>query len=362
MANLDYPAPEVITSDNYINITTSETTVLTSREQTVLFLNEDGTINTMGTEIPGSSPQYTVSAPQVSPGTPLDLTSLAPLPPMSSLMPPHMMSPDMMQHNMMSPPHSGYASSSPPGQEYQVSPPAPGYTNTSPTTALNSLRSPLSPPSVQNVLSASNGVRYTQQMPRDVLDNALNSIIPFNPSQSPPDIQQENVGGGNEVYLQQNQENYLLLEELNRMAPAPGQFQLSAEQPPAFLEVVPPQNSATQNGFKRKNRESPETVVPSYKRSRTHTSIGAMGQAIHGLEGEKVQVCPLCRWVARTKNPYRHLQDHLGRPLVDVDYFHKTLSTIIFTARTHFKEHLVRDLPQTKPYYCPSKECEVRLF
>ena len=44
-------------------------------------------------------------------------------------------------------------------------------------------------------------------------------------------------------------------------------------------------------------------------------SIGAIGQTVHGLKENK-QVCPLCHFEATTKNPYRHLQDHLGELLV----------------------------------------------
>eukprot|EP00092_Neocalanus_flemingeri_P019694 GFUD01021330.1.p1 GENE.GFUD01021330.1~~GFUD01021330.1.p1 ORF type:complete len:280 (-),score=65.96 GFUD01021330.1:105-944(-) len=50
------------------------------------------------------------------------------------------------------------------------------------------------------------------------------------------------------------------------------------------------------------------------------------------------KMCPLCKFQARTKNPYRHLQDHL--------------------ARVHFKKRLLRDLPARKPFMCPVEECQ----
>ena len=131
------------------------------------------------------------------------------------------------------------------------------------------------------------------------------------------------------------------MSDFNQMAPPPGQFQLSPEQPhPAFLGSSPPLN---QTGLKRK-RGRPEIAnvnVDPNKRQKTGPGIGAMGQAVWGF-GAGNQICPICRFQATTKNPYRHLQDHL--------------------ARTHFKDRLARDLPQTKPFYCPTQECKGKIF
>merc|ERR1712156_898040 len=71
---------------------------------------------------------------------------------------------------------------------------------------------------------------------------------------------------------------------------------------------------------------------------RKTTSLGALGQALHGpLMGiprdsreNAVQICPICKFQAPTKNPYRHLQDHL--------------------ARYHFKDRIAADLPTMKHY------------
>lgn len=79
---------------------------------------------------------------------------------------------------------------------------------------------------------------------------------------------------------------------------------------------------------------------------RKTTSLGALGQALHGpLMGiprdsreNAVQICPICKFQATTKNPYRHLQDHL--------------------ARYHFKERIAADLPTKKPYICPMPGCD----
>ena len=50
-----------------------------------------------------------------------------------------------------------------------------------------------------------------------------------------------------------------------------------------------------------------------------------------------VQICPICKFQASTKNPYRHLQDHL--------------------ARVHFKERIALELP-TKPSIFPESGCK----
>ena len=70
---------------------------------------------------------------------------------------------------------------------------------------------------------------------------------------------------------------------------------------------------------------------------RKTTSLGALGQALHGTmlgiprdsRENAVQICPICKFQATTKNPYRHLQDHL--------------------ARVHFKDRIAADLPTKKP-------------
>jgi len=79
---------------------------------------------------------------------------------------------------------------------------------------------------------------------------------------------------------------------------------------------------------------------------RKTTSLGALGQALHGTllgiprdsRENAVQICPICKFQATTKNPYRHLQDHL--------------------ARMHFKERIAADLPTKKPYICPMPGCD----
>jgi hypothetical protein len=79
---------------------------------------------------------------------------------------------------------------------------------------------------------------------------------------------------------------------------------------------------------------------------RKTTSLGALGQALHGTllgiprdsRENAVQICPICKFQATTKNPYRHLQDHL--------------------ARMHFKDRIAADLPTKKPYICPMPGCD----
>ena len=54
------------------------------------------------------------------------------------------------------------------------------------------------------------------------------------------------------------------------------------------------------------------------------------------------QNCPLCNFQAATRNPYRHLQDHL--------------------ARHHFKEKIAASLPTRRPFICPVPSCNDRTF
>jgi len=79
---------------------------------------------------------------------------------------------------------------------------------------------------------------------------------------------------------------------------------------------------------------------------RKTTSLGALGQALHGIPRDSrenaVQICPICKFQATTKNPYRHLQDHL--------------------ARVHFKERIAAELPTKKPYKCPFEGCDGKQY
>jgi len=96
---------------------------------------------------------------------------------------------------------------------------------------------------------------------------------------------------------------------------------------PADLKIKKP---------KSKSKGSPTTLP--YIKTR---SLGALGQELHGLprdsRNQALQICPLCKFQAATKNPYRHLQDHL--------------------ALVHFKERIVKELPAVKPFKCPVAEC-----
>jgi len=79
---------------------------------------------------------------------------------------------------------------------------------------------------------------------------------------------------------------------------------------------------------------------------RKTTSLGALGQALHGMPRDcrenAVQICPICKFQATTKNPYRHLQDHL--------------------ARVHFKDRIAAELPTKKPYICPFDGCDGKQY
>ena len=69
----------------------------------------------------------------------------------------------------------------------------------------------------------------------------------------------------------------------------------------------------TKDKSRASQRGQPYSVNPrKVKTVGSKKSIGAIGQTVHGLK-ENRQVCPLCKFEATTKNPYRHLQDHLGK-------------------------------------------------
>ena len=70
---------------------------------------------------------------------------------------------------------------------------------------------------------------------------------------------------------------------------------------------------STKEKSRSSQRSQPYSVSGrKVKSAASKKSIGAIGQTVHGLKENK-QVCPLCDFEATTKNPYRHLQDHLGK-------------------------------------------------
>ena len=92
---------------------------------------------------------------------------------------------------------------------------------------------------------------------------------------------------------------------------------------------------------------------------RKSTSLGALGQALHGEQlglepredsrANAVQICPICKFQAATKNPYRNLQ--VSEPC-------STNQDTDQTKYSHLQDHLVRvhfmgriksDLPAKKP-------------
>ena len=122
---------------------------------------------------------------------------------------------------------------------------------------------------------------------------------------------------------------------------------------PPWSSTPSPASSSTSSPASSSGKE--RSVV-----QRKSTSLGALGQALHGEQlglepredsrANAVQICPICRFQAATKNPYRNLQ--VGGPC----FTQKTL--IKQTKYSYFQDHLVRvhfmgriksDLPAKKP-------------
>ena len=126
------------------------------------------------------------------------------------------------------------------------------------------------------------------------------------------------------VYLQhkdnsslytQHKENFFLLEELNKLPTAPVSPE-SLRQAGQFSSPLTPSTDNLNNlKLRAKAKVSHATIVP-YKKPNKTKSIGAIGQELHGSQGQGKQLCPLCNFEGKTRNPYRHLQDHLGKTSV----------------------------------------------
>jgi len=191
----------------------------------------------------------------------------------------------------------------------------------------------------------------SNQAPRAVIESALTELKSLKHQadsfiKSEPQIYEHSQP----VFLEQK-ENYILLEELNKLQMKPLELdKCGTLRSPQYSPVdyslptdpYPTSSTETTNHVDlkiRKPKTRMEALVP-YNHRKTK-SLGALGQALHGLPRDSrhqaVQICPICKFQATTKNPYRHLQDHL--------------------ARVHFKERLARELPTVKPFKCPVEEC-----
>jgi len=112
-------------------------------------------------------------------------------------------------------------------------------------------------------------------------------------------------------------------------------------------KTMAPPKVAKVNQKVRRQKPKDENANSPYIARKTN-SLGALGNALHGSPGMKdarenaVQICPICKFQATTKNPYRHLQDHL--------------------ARCHFKDRIAADLPTRKPYICPMPGCDQKSY
>ena len=116
----------------------------------------------------------------------------------------------------------------------------------------------------------------------------------------------------NSSLYSQHKENFFLLEELNKLPTAPVSPE-SLRQAGQFSSPLAPSTDNLNNlKLRAKAKVSHATIVP-YKKPNKTKSIGAIGQELHGSQGQGKQLCPLCNFEGKTRNPYRHLQDHLGK-------------------------------------------------
>ena len=138
------------------------------------------------------------------------------------------------------------------------------------------------------------------------------------PDQYPVYLQHKDNSGlytqhkDNSGLYSQHKENFFLLEELNKLPTAPVSPE-SLRQAGQFSSPLTPSTDNLNNlKLRAKAKVSHATIVP-YKKPNKTKSIGAIGQELHGSQGQGKQLCPLCNFEGKTRNPYRHLQDHLGK-------------------------------------------------
>jgi len=199
----------------------------------------------------------------------------------------------------------------------------------------------------------------SNQAPRTVIESALTELKSFK-HQTDPVIKSEPqlYEHSQPVFLEQK-ENFLLLDDLNGIRKditnsvrlLSPQYELDQQFSPVdySLPTAPYPNSSSLeniNPADLKLKISKPLRTAPYNQNRKTKSLGALGKALHGFPRDSgkqaVQICPLCRFQATTKNPYRHLQDHL--------------------ARVHFKERLARELPSVKPFRCPVPVCQGKQY
>ena len=108
-----------------------------------------------------------------------------------------------------------------------------------------------------------------------------------------------------------------------------------------FLESMPKNNPFPQQ--KAKSITSRHThqkyLQPTIKTIKNFMPISS---ALKNTQVKTVIKCPLCNFLATTKNPYRHLQDHL--------------------VHLHFKKRIAAALPTRTPFICPMLDCEKKKY
>jgi len=191
------------------------------------------------------------------------------------------------------------------------------------------------------------------QMPRNVIDTALSELRLLENQANTPTIKTEPGRHENShpVFLQQK-ENFLINELQSKIMfeATDNPFPSSHYAPIDYSLPTNPYPDQTESGrhsdLKMHSLKSYPSESSPYTPHRKTKSLGALGKALHGTPSNPtnpaMQICPLCKFQATTKNPYRHLQDHL--------------------ARVHFKDRLARELPAVKPFTCPVPVCQGKQY
>ena len=258
---------------------------------TVMVLNEDGTLDkrfTVPNDLLSDALMSSASPPLASPTSPLDLTAVSSSSPFT--MP--VITASQSTTNMMSPViNINNSTINMTGQTVDMSAKSNMYSFSN------------SNNNAGNLLAALNCLK--RPLPRTVLGSHSNQS-----DHAPQHIIQRAMAEFDQGQLSafDNFQHVLEDQKENMMM----NFSQERLETLGIIKSVEGSKINTKDKSRSSQRSQPYSVNPrKVKTVGSKKSIGAIGQTVHGLK-ENRQVCPLCKFEATTKNPYRHLQDHLG--------------------------------------------------
>ena len=265
---------------------------------TVMVLNEDGTLDnrfTLPNDVlsqallstsPAPVPGSLISPPLSSPRSPLDLTAV-PTSTFSQAAVNNMTQQDMSSKNNM---YSFANSNNNAGNLLSSVEPGPGLVGGG-ASAVSGLKRPLP---LTEVLGDYNP--QSSHVPQQVIQRAM---AEFNAKTSAFNFPAAGFENFQSIYGDQKE---------NLSVSFPGKVEGVG-----YINSRDGSKVSTKEKSRSSQRSQPYSVNGrKVKSAASKKSIGAIGQTVHGLKENK-QVCPLCDFEATTKNPYRHLQDHLGK-------------------------------------------------